>query len=328
MDWRVKAVVQAILSRLPLGDRVNDTLQLTFGARKSKGLAHGVKGKLRGLATMQEALSAARFDLRGKHLLEIGTGWAPVHAVYLSLLGARVTTFDVKRRLGATSYAKRALAAFLEQVPEDVDVDTEKRNTALAFLRGRIDCDMLLQALDVTYVAPAGDDFLFQLPAASVDLVFSMDVLEHVTPQDIDVILRGQRHVLSPGGFAYHDICLGDHLTSVDPSITFSNFLQYDGWLWRHLGENRLAYHNRLRSSDFLRLFQGHGADVVWSRARVDSRARDLISAGALKVSDRFAGHALEDLATSRLRVLMTGRPRPSLSSTRTRSAASRAAAS
>ena len=69
---------------------------------KQSSLSDGVKGKLRGLTRMQEALAEARFDLHGKDLLEIGTGWAPVHAVYLSLLGARVTTFDVKRRLKAT----------------------------------------------------------------------------------------------------------------------------------------------------------------------------------------------------------------------------------
>ena len=144
----------------------------------------------------------------------------------------------------------------------------------------------------------------------------------------MDVILRGQRHILRPGGLAYHDIGLGDHLTSVDSSITFSNFLQYDGWLWRYLGENRLAYHNRLRSSDFLRLFQGHGADVVWSQSRVDRRARADIDEGKLKVSDRFAGHALDDLATSRLRALMRCQPPGSLASTERSSLESRAAAS
>ena len=182
MDWRVKAVAQAILSDIPLGDRVNDTLQRTLGGRKSSSLSEGVKGKLRGVARMQEALSEARFDLHGKDLLEIGTGWAPVHAVYLSLLGARVTTFDVKRRLKATSYARRALAAFLDAIPGQATLNTERRHSLDAFLRGRIDCDALLQALDVTYVAPVGDGFLLQLPPSSFDLVFSMDVLEHVRP--------------------------------------------------------------------------------------------------------------------------------------------------
>ena len=327
MDWRVKAVVQAILSEIPLGDRVNDTLQRTLGARKANRLSGGVKGKLRGLTRMQEALAEARFDLHGKDLLEIGTGWAPVHAVYLSLLGARVTTFDVKRRLKA-SYARRALAAMLDEIPSQAKLNSEQRNSLDSFLRGRMDLDALLHALDVTYVAPVGDAFLLQLPAVSFDLVFSMDVLEHVRPDDMDVILRGQRHILRPGGLAYHDIGLGDHLTSVDSSITFSNFLQYDGWLWRYLGENQLAYHNRLRASDFLRLFQGHGADVVWSQTRVDGKARADIDEGKLKVSDRFAGHALDDLATSRLRVLLRHQPRGYLASTERRSPESRAAAS
>ena len=216
----------------------------------------------------------------------------------------------------------------LDEIPSQAKLNTEQRHSLDSFLRGRMDRDAFLHALDVTYVAPVGDAFLLQLPAVSFDLVFSMDVLEHVRPDDMDVILRGQRHILRPGGLAYHDIGLGDHLTSVDSSITFSNFLQYDGWLWRYLGENQLAYHNRLRSQTSCASFRAMAP--MWSGAKpaLMEEARADIDEGKLKVSDRFAGHALDDLATSRLRVLMSCQPRGCLASNERRSPGSRAAAS
>jgi SAM-dependent methyltransferase len=306
MDWRIKAVVQAILSKVPMGERVNDLLQLTLGGHKRSGLSHSIGGQLSELARMQAALCEANFELQGKDVLEVGTGWDPIYAVYLSLLGAQVTTFDVVRHLKPGSYVKLLLANFLEKVSNQGDLDKERRALLDSFLQRKIDWETLLQTLNITYVAPVRDSYLLELPASSFDMVFSMAVLEHAKPKDIEVILLGQKHILRPGGLAYHDIGLGDHCTSIDSSITFANFLKYDGWLWKYLGENRLAYHNRLRYSDFMHLFEVHDAKVIWSESFVDEKAKALISQGQLRVISRFAGYELDDLATKRLRVLLS----------------------
>jgi hypothetical protein len=306
MDWRIKAVVQAILSKVPMGERVNDLLQLTLGGRKRSGLSDCVRGKLSELARMQAALCEASFELQGKDVLEVGTGWDPIYAVYLSLLGARVTTVDVARRLKTDAYVKRALANLLEKVSKQVNLDKEKSPILDSFVQGEIDCEALLQALNITYVAPVRDSYLLELPASSFDMVFSMAVLEHAKPKDIEVILLGQKYILRPGGLAYHDIGLADHFSYIDSSITIANFLKYDGWLWKYLGENRLAYHNRLRYSDFMRLFEVHDAKIIWSESFVDEKAKALISQGKLRVIRRFAGHELDDLATCRLTVLLS----------------------
>jgi SAM-dependent methyltransferase len=306
MDWRIKAVVQAILSKVPMGERVNDLLQLTLGGRKRSHLSDSIRGKLSELDCMQAALCEASFELQGKDVLEVRTGWDPIYAVYLSLLGARVTTFDVVRHLKTGSYVKRGLANLLEKVSNQIDLDKEKSAVLDSFLQREIDCETLLQALNITYVAPVRDSYLLELPASSFDMVFSMAVLEHAMPKDIEVILLGQKHILRPGGLAYHDIGLGDHFTDIDSWITFANFLKYDGSLWKYLGENRLAYHNRLRYSDFIRLFEVHDAKVIWSESFVDEKAKALISQGKLRVISRFAGYELDDLATWRLRVLLS----------------------
>ena len=48
-------------------------------------------------------------------------------------------TFDVQRPLKATSYARRALAAMLDEIPSQAKLNTEKKISLDSFLRGRMD---------------------------------------------------------------------------------------------------------------------------------------------------------------------------------------------
>ena len=52
----------------------------------------------------------------------------------------------------------------LDEIPSQAKLNSEQRNSLDSFLRGRMDLDAFLHALDVTYVAPVGDGFLLQLP--------------------------------------------------------------------------------------------------------------------------------------------------------------------
>jgi SAM-dependent methyltransferase len=190
-----------------------------------------------------------------------------------------------------------------------------KRETALQeFVSGSARVEGLLEDFEVRYIAPAPDDLLLKMPEHSLDLVFTLAVLEHVRPTDLEMLLAGQRRVLKPDGLAYHDIGLGDHATGFDSRITYANFLQYgDGLLWKWIGENSIAYHNRLRRSDFSRRFAAHGFIELWSAPRVDPRSVEAIRSGRLRPAPRFAGYEVEDLATWRFAVVLgrrgDGRP-------------------
>lgn len=304
MNWRIKAVIQAVLANVPGGFTLNEMLQRLVGGRRPAQLERGIDGKLAEVAAMLDALRANGFDPRGKQVLEIGTGWDPVAALYMAALGANVTTTDLWRHVRTTDIVRRSVERALKPLRDQLE---SRRLKALdECVAGSITVDQLLQEFGVRYLAPVPDDVMMTLPPKSFDLVFSIAVLEHVRPHDLETVMRGQQHVLRPGGVAYHDIGLGDHFAHVDPNASFANFLQFeDGPLWRLLGENSLAYHNRHRRSDFTRLFTRYGWHEAWAHAQVDPRSKELLSSGKLRPASRFASYDVDDLATWRLAVVL-----------------------
>jgi SAM-dependent methyltransferase len=304
MNWRTKAVIQAVLANVPGGFTVNEMLQRLVGGRRPAQLERGIDGKLSEVAAMLDALRANGFDPRGKQVFEIGTGWDPVAALHLAALGAHVTTTDLWRHVRNTEIVRRSVERALRPMRDQLD---PQRLQALdAHVAGTMPIDAMLEAFGVRYMAPVPDDVMMTMPAGSFDLVFSIAVLEHVRPHDLETVMRGQQHVLKPGGLAYHDVGLGDHFAHVDANASFSNFLQFeDGPVWRLLGENSLAYHNRYRRSDFTRLFAKHGWHETWANAQVDPRSKELLTTGKLRPAKRFANYAVDDLATWRLAVVL-----------------------
>ncbi len=255
---------------------------------------------------MLEMLTTAGLQIGGKQVLEIGTGWDPVAALYLAALGAEVTTTDLTRHVRTTDVVVQSVERALRPLLDAGKLQPKHAQGLRDCLDGAITVDGLLGAFGIRYLAPVADDVMLSMPPESFDLLFSIAVLEHVRPAHLEILLRGQKHVLRKSAFAYHDIGLGDHFTGVDASISFANFLQFeDGPVWRFLGENDIAYHNRYRHGDFSRLFAEHGFRAVNEHAQVDARSRELLESGALRAAGRFARYDLDDLATWRLAVVL-----------------------
>jgi ubiquinone/menaquinone biosynthesis C-methylase UbiE len=63
----------------------------------------------------------------------------------------------------------------------------------------------LFQTTGIHYIAP-GDASQTNLPEKSIDVHFSVTVLEHVEPNALNGILREARRMLKPNGVAIHMI--------------------------------------------------------------------------------------------------------------------------
>ncbi len=98
------------------------------------------------------------------------------------------------------------------------------------------------------------------LPSESVDVVFSLAVLEHV--KQPDAVLARSYELLRPGGWCYHAIDLRDHRDFSRPvdflTLTEEEYLQAAG------GGNE----NRLRASQYLERFEKAGFELVSARWR------------------------------------------------------------
>jgi cyclopropane fatty-acyl-phospholipid synthase-like methyltransferase len=134
-------------------------------------------------------------------------------------------------------------------------------------------------------------------PEASVDIVLSRAVLEHVPEESIRFFFQHFHRILRPAGTMCHVIDNSDHWQHRDRSLSRVSFLQHEeqNWLWRLAQVNEQTYQNRLRHGDYLRLLSDAGFVVMSEVGRPDPQClKDLRS---LPLASRFKDHGAHDLA-------------------------------
>ena len=231
MNWRVKGIVQKVLSATPGGVQVNDWLQRTAGGLRN--FDDHIAGKLEDYRIIVSHMEEAGVPVKGARCMEIGTGWIPVLPVCLLRDGAaQCITLDLNRHLD------------------------EKLTRRFAGNN---------EALAIDYRAPA-DATATGLPDNSVDVVFSNSVLEHVPREIILRMMQETRRILRPGGIAVHSVGCNDHYRHFDKTISPVNYLRYSDRQWR-LWNNDLQYQNRLRPQDFLEIVRQAGLEIVMKKS-------------------------------------------------------------
>ena len=296
MDWRVKGLLQKGLSLVPGGVRLNTRLQHVVG--KLKDFDGHVAGKISDWATTMGYLSDVGFRVRGKRLVEIGTGWHPALPICFILAGARsIATFDIVRLLDE-SETFRLLGSLCKHVPRIAELAGENPaavHARLMELHKLKNLDQLLGNCGIEYYAPA-DGRSTGLQPDSVDLVYSNSVLEHVPREIIRGLMLESFRVLKPGGLVLHNVGCNDHYAFFDKSISFINFLQYEEREWR-LWNNPIQYQNRLRAPEFVDLAIRDGFEIISKRTHV--RPGTLEALAHLHIAPQFDHFSKEELAAT-----------------------------
>ena len=148
----------------------------------------------------------------------------------------------------------------------------------------------------IRYLAPC-DARATGLPDASVDFVSSTDVCEHVPEPDLAAIMRECARLLRPGGLVSFRIDLADHYSYFDKSLSRYHFLRFGDRTWRW-ANSPLQYQNRLRVSDYRRLVEGAGFEVVtWTPSLPKDALAEL---GTLPLDPHFRdGYTPEELGVT-----------------------------
>ncbi len=179
---------------------------------------------------------------RGGRALEFGAGTNLLVPLMLSNAGAsEVIAIDLQRLASAdrVNHVIRQLAKRLPgEWPEVMDVGAD-----------------LARKYRIRYVAP-GDARCTGLSAGSVDFICSTSVLEHVPESAIVAILAECHRIASPDAILSFIIDYHDHYagSGASGSVGTFNFYRYGDALWR-LFNPGMQYQNRLRHSDYRRLF-------------------------------------------------------------------------
>lgn len=91
------------------------------------------------------------------------------------------------------------------------------------------------------------------------DLIFSNSVFEHLTEDGLEATLANCRRYLKPNGVMIHGIDLKDHINPLNPL----GFYKYSDKKWRSLTSGSIFYVNRLRHTDYMKIFQEHGFHIM-----------------------------------------------------------------
>lgn len=269
MDWRLKALAFRALD-LPGGAHAHYFLQ-----------RHVTKNWPRRASTLDSLLGIARRVTEdfARHtggfpgtVLEIGAGRDLAVPLALRRLGVgKVIASDVTR-LAKLDLIQHAADRLLTEAIEFRNWDD-------------------LERFGVFYRAP----HYVTVADEKVDCSCSNEVLEHVPPDQLVKLLAGMREVTR--GLTTHSIDYSDHYARSDPKVSRLNFLRYSDEEWRPFNSG-MQYVNRLRHSDYLRLFREAGFTILEESSTPGEPPADL------RIADQFLSYAPADLFALRGRII------------------------
>jgi SAM-dependent methyltransferase len=244
-------------------------------------------------------LRSVGLSVAGTRFLEMGSGWYPTFPFSLFLGGAKsVVTVDLNRYLKPELALRmtEGLADFLPVIAEATgrtagELASAHRELLAAVRRGASLEDATGGV--VSYHAPS-DASATGLPAASLDVVFSNSVLEHVPGPVIERCFAESRRILRPGGVIFHSVNCGDHYAYADRNIHQLNYLQFSDADWQ-IWNNEFLYQNRLRAIDFVDMARAAGFAIEVDTSR--PHPMRLQQLDTIKVHPQFARYSREQLA-------------------------------
>lgn len=269
MDWRLKALAFRVLD-IPGGEHAHYFLQ-----------RHVTRNWPRPLALLNSLQNVARrvVDDYARHVggipgsvLEVGAGRDLAVPLALRRMGVgHVTSVDVNRiaRLELIDHAAQQIHSGKWRIGSWDDLDR----------------------LGITYRAP----HYVSPEDPATDCSCSNEVLEHVPLDQLPRLLAGLRAITT--GITTHSIDYSDHYARSDGKLSRLNFLQYDDSRWRPFNSGR-QYVNRLRHSDYVRLFREAGFTILEESSTAGDPPRDL------KIADQFRRYEPSDLFAVKGRII------------------------
>lgn len=242
VPWWGKVVAKILLSRLPAGYPVWQKLGLfRHGAMDQAEYALNVFNSHVERAGLQG-------NLAGKTILELGPGDSVASAIIACGNGARAILVDVDHFATGTPESYLALIAKLR----------EKGYITPDFSQCK-KLEDLLSACDATYLTD-GLKSLKKIDNASIDLIYSQAVLEHLRRHEFLQIQQECARILGGTGVCSHRVDLRDHLGGGLNNLRFSENL----WESEFFVQSGF-YTNRIQLQGMVSFFEqaGFKADLL-----------------------------------------------------------------
>jgi hypothetical protein len=199
----------------------------------------------------------------GIRALEIGTGWVHWESLVLrNRADAGVLLYDV--------WDNRSFRMFRAYAGQLADPAVRRRlgldaDAGAALMERVAGCRSFAEAyalLGFEYLLdPSGT--LEGVPEAAFDLVVSSDVGEHIPRESLPLVAERSFRALRPGGWAYHQIVITDHLTIYDRSVHPKEYLRYTREHYQSKFLSEVQYINMVQVPEWAEIFRSSGFDIV-----------------------------------------------------------------
>ena len=288
MDWHLKAILQSVFSHLPSGHHVN----YLFQRHVTRSFPID-ENSFQDIVTWSEPhIDAIRrhhpLPLSRLQFYEFGAGYHLILPLTYYAFGVERQTIVDINQLIRPELINESIVKFREL---DIALHLPRRPSRLVDERCLIPSLKALYGIE--YRAPC-DARATGLPEGSVDCITSTSTLEHISPTDIQAILRECHRILRPDGMMTAMVDYLDHYSFFDKNISGYNFLRYSDSAWKMFNPS-LHFQNRLRHSDYVALFKSCGFRIIESRRREGSAA-DLEAVQQVSLDRKFARYELQDL--------------------------------
>jgi SAM-dependent methyltransferase len=280
MNWRLKCVAFHVLDKLPFGLLVYKSLQRHVTGRYFQRIAEAK------LATPRIHLRHFEALAPGAVALEFGAGRNLLTPLLFSNAGVeRIYAYDLTQ-LATAEQVNDMIAQLRELVPGEWP--------AIASL------DDLESCYRIDDRAP-GDARATGLPDRSIDFVYSTGTMEHIPEAELRAILVECIRIAAPGARFSFLIGYHDHYGTTEPGTRW-NFYRYSDAQWAKYNPSN-HYQNRLRHSDYLRLFTEVGLDILEEERITQEWAKEELA--RVPLAGRFAHYPREDLTAVTGRFLL-----------------------
>jgi SAM-dependent methyltransferase len=263
MDWKLLYLRSLALSVLPF------QRQLRALKRRVSGISGDPVNEPGCISDGLRLVDLLRPRIAGATVLELGSGWQPLIPLLFKGAGAARVIMTDETALMDAEYFERARET-LARRGHPVDARWQ----------------------DFEYLAPCDWS---AIPDASIDVIWSRAVLEHIPPMVIDRLFAQFRRILRPGGVMAHVIDNSDHWEHKDSSISRANFLKFEDGLWNIINAHRLAYQNRLRHYEYRDIIRGAGFSISHERGLVCDRTKAALA--DMRLCKRYRNVPIVDLA-------------------------------
>jgi hypothetical protein len=252
-----------------------------------KSIDSRITANVKSYETALKILEAHDFQLEGRSIIEIGSGWMPIMPYLFKLEGNchEVFTYDINEHYD-NKYIN-ALNNHFDEAGRPVETGNNGKYHLPSFIKYH----------------PRADMSEVVLPK-SADLVFSRFVLEHVAPESISKIHR-HLNSLDKGTLVLHLISPSDHRAYTDSSLSYYDFLQYSQQEWNRI-QTKFDYHNRLRLPQYIQLFEDTGfeiLDIEYDIPEKDSEKHKAFK--KLKIHPDYASYSEEELLAGSINILL-----------------------